>query len=97
MLLPITKLSGGDQLAVGYTSVIIALATFIGILCYHIFQRVRHTKLWKKVPKLNLEFKKLNTEQAVTNPANDPTQSANLDQLCEPWLEDLLPPTHSSF
>ena len=56
---------------------------------------MRHTKLWKKVPKLNLEFRKLNTEQAVTNPVNDPTESANLDQLCEPWLEDLLysPPT----
>ena len=32
------KLTGGDQLAVGYTSVIIALATFIGIFCYHVFQ-----------------------------------------------------------
>ena len=94
------KLSEGNQLAVGYTSVIIALATFIGILCYHIFQQVRHTKLWKKVPKLNLEFKKLNTNQAVSNlnnPTNDSTESANLDQLREPWLEDLLPPTHSSF
>ena len=45
--------SQGAQLAVGYTSVSIALATFIGILAYHIFQQLRHTKLWKKVPKLN--------------------------------------------
>ena len=91
----------GDQLAVGYTSVIIALATFIGILCYHIFQQLRHTKLWNKLPKLNLELKKkLNTKQTVNNlnnPMNDPTESANLDQLREPWLEDLLQPTHSSF
>ena len=50
--------SGGNQLAVGYTSVIIALATFIAILAYHIFQQVRQTKLWKKVPKLNLKFNK---------------------------------------
>ena len=35
------KLSGGNQLAVGYTSVTIALVTFIGILVYHIFQQVR--------------------------------------------------------
>ena len=89
--------SGGNQIAVGYTSVIIALATFIGILCYHIFQQLRHTKLWKKVPKLSLELKKkLNTKQAVNN-LNDPTESVNLDRLREPWLEDLLQPTHSSL
>ena len=44
----------GNQLAVGYTSVSTAFATFIGILVY-------------------------------------------LDQLCEPWLEDLPQPTHSSL
>ena len=32
------QLSGGDQLVVGYTSVSIALVTFISILAYHIFQ-----------------------------------------------------------
>ena len=87
--------SGGSQRAVGYTSVSIALTTFIGTLAYHTFQQLRHTKLWKKVPKLNLELKK----QAVNNlnKLNDSTESANLDQLREPWLEDLLPPTHSSL
>ena len=92
--------SGGNQLAVGYTSVIIALATFIGILAYHIFQQLRHTKLWKKVPKLNLKFNKLNTKQVVNNlnnPINDLIESTNIDQLREPWLEDLLQPTHSSL
>ena len=93
--------SGGNQLAVGYTSVIISFATFIGILTYQIFQQLRHTKLWKKVPKLNSELiKKLNNKQAVNNlnnPINNPTESVNLDQLREPWLEDLLQPTHSSF
>ena len=94
------KLSKGSQLAVGYTSVSIALVTFLAILTYHIFQQVRHTKLWKKVSKLNLELKKLNTKQTVNNlnnPINDPTESVNLDQLREPWLEDLLEPTHSTF
>ena len=60
-----------DQLAVGYTSVSIALATFIGILTYHIFQQVRHTKLWKKVPKLNLKFNKV-IKQAVNDLINHP-------------------------
>ena len=90
------KFSGGDQLAVGYTSVSIAFATFIGILVYHMLQQVRQTKLWKKVPKLNLKFNKLNTRQVVTK-LNNPTESVSLDQLREPWLEDLLPPTNSSF
>ena len=89
--------SNGNKLAVGYTSVVIALIKFIGILAYHIFQQLKHTELWKKVPKLNLEFK--NTKLCVdnlNNPVNDPTESVNLDQLCEPWLEELLQPTHSS-
>ena len=68
------KLTGGDQFAVGYISVTIALATFISILAHHIFQQLRHTKLWKKVPKLNLELKKLNnklkTKQTEDNPNN---------------------------
>ena len=89
--------SGGSQLAVGYTSVSIALGTFVSILVYHILQQFRHTKLWKKVPKLNLRFKKLNTKQKVDNHMNDPTESVNLDQLREPWLEDLLQPTHSNL
>ena len=84
----------GNQLAVGYTSVSAAFATFIAILVY---QQVRHTKLWKKVPKPNFKVKKLNTKQAVKNSVVDPTESANLDQLCDPWLEDLPQPTHSSL
>ena len=91
--------SRGNQLAVGYTSVSIALTTFIGILAYHIFKQLRHTKLWKKVPKLNLRFRKLNCtkQDNLNNPINDPAESVNLDQLREPWLEDLLQPTHSSL
>ena len=99
--------SEGNQHAVRYTSVSIALVTFIGILAYHIFQQLRHTKLWNKMPKLNFEFKtlstklnkKLNTKQVednLSNPTDDLTESVNLDQLREPWLEDLLEPTHNS-
>ena len=92
--------SKGNKIAVGYTSVSIALVTFIGILTYHILQQLGHTKLWKKIPKVNFNFKKLNNREAVdnlNNHINDPTGSVNLNQLREPWLEDLLQPTHSSF
>ena len=64
--------SEGDQLAAGRTSVSIALVTFIGILTYHIFQQMRQTKLWKKVPKLNLKFNKVNIKQAVNDLINYP-------------------------
>ena len=94
-----------NVLAVGYTSVSIALVTFIAILAYHIFQQVRHTKLWKKVSKLNmkLRFKKLNTKlnkkmstkQEEENINNDTTESGKFDQLREPLLDDLPQPTHS--
>ena len=93
--------SGGNQLAVGYISVSTALFTSIGILGYHIFQQLKHTKLWNKMPKLKVCFlKKTNTKEAVNqlnNCMNGPAESVNLDQLREPWLEDLLQPTHSSF
>ena len=60
------------QREVGYTSVSIALITFIGILAYHIFQQLRHTKLWKKVPKPNLKLNELNIKQAVNDLINHP-------------------------
>ena len=72
--------SGENRLSqheVGYTSVSIALITFIGILFYHIFQQLRHTKLWKKAPKLNLKLNKLNIKQAVNdlNHPEDPCEA----------------------
>ena len=36
-------------------------------------------------------------KKVVNNPVNNPTESVSLDQLCVPWLEDLLQPTHSSL
>ena len=93
------KLSRGNQLAVGYTSVSIVVITFIGLLFYHIFQQLRHTKLWKKMPKVNMEIlnKKLNTEQDEYNPINDSTEFGSLrfDRLRESLLDDLPQPTHS--
>ena len=92
--------SRGDQHAVGYTSVsIYSTCNIYWDPCLpHL--STTETHLWKKMPKLKLEFKKLNTKQGVDNlniPRNDLTESENCDQLCEPWLEDLLQPTHSSL
>ena len=94
------QLFNGNQLVVGYTSITIAFVTFIGILTYHSLQQLRNTKLWKKFPKLNFKLKSLNIKQTVDNlntPINNSTGSVNLNQLREPWLEDLLQPTHSTF
>ena len=82
------KLSGGSRLAVGYTSVIIALITFIGILAYHIFLQVRDTKLWKRIPKLKRE---LNKNHVVTQPVN------NSEVVREPLLEDPPKPNYGAF
>ena len=97
------KIHEENKLAVVYISVFIAFVTFIAILTYHMFQQVRETKLWKtklwkKMPKLKLEFKKLNTEQdedSMNNLAVDSTESGNFNQLREPLLADLPQPTHS--
>ena len=94
------KVSKGNQFAVGYTSVTIAFVTFIGILAYHIFQQLRHTKLCKKFHKLNLGFKKLNTKQTVNNLnhlINDPTETVNFNQFCDPWIQELRQPTQFSL
>ena len=100
------NITNGNSLAVGYTSVVVALVTFIGILSYHVFMQLRHTKLWKKISKLNLKFRKqkkelhknLNIKQAEVNLkklANDATESGEFNQLRELLLDDVSKPTHS--
>ena len=88
------KLSGGNQLAVGYTSVAIALVTFIGILAYHIFQQVRATRLWEKIPKMNQGFHNQNLNHAVINNAEG---VEDFSQLREPLLEDPPQPNYGAF
>ena len=80
--------SGGDQSAVWYTSVSIALATFVSILTYHIFQQLRHTKLWEKVPKLKLKFNFNRAMNDLRNPANNPMEDEDYNQLRESLLDD---------
>ena len=89
--------SRGNQLAVGYTSVSIALAMFIGILTYHIFQQLRHTKLWKKVPKLNLKFNRPNIVQVANEPADNLAAEADFSRFREPLLEDIPQPNYGVF
>ena len=88
------KLSGGNQLAVGYTSVTIVLVTFVGILVYHIFQQARDSKLWKRIPKLNREF---NEDHAAANPVCIPEVVEDSSQLREPLLEDPPKPNYGAF
>jgi len=91
------NLSGGNQLAVGYTSVTIALVLFIVILAYHIFLQIRGTKQCKK-----LKFKNTNAiNEPINNAENDPYNNAevveNFSQLREPLLDidDSPKPTYS--
>ena len=89
--------SEGDQLAVWYTSVSIALVTFIGIFTFHIFQQLRQTKPWKKVPKLKLKF---NFNQAVNvpqNPVNNLMEAEEYNQLRESLLDEQPQPTYGAF
>ena len=88
--------SGGSQLAVGYTSVSIALATFIGILSYHTFQKLRSTKLWK-MPELNLKSNRQNVKQAANKPADNLEVETDFSRLREPLLEDLPQPNYGAF
>ena len=97
------KLSGGNKFVAGYTSVAIAFATFIGILTYHIIQKLISTELWKKMPKLKFKFKKLNiklnkklnTDHAEDNLNTSTNNIMKSDQLREPLLDDPPQPTHS--
>ena len=44
-----TRLTGGSQNAVTFTSVGIAFATFTGIVIYHSIQQIKGTRLWRRV------------------------------------------------
>ena len=79
--------SGGNQLAVGYTSVTTALLELIGILTYHIVKQLRHTELWKKISKLNINY----VRHTEIN-ANNQEEVEESNQLREPLLEDSYTP-----
>ena len=84
------KLTEGNKLAVGYTSVTVALLTFTGIVVYHLLHQLTHTKLWKKLPKLTLKLNKQNTN--VETSTNN-----HLHQLRETLLDELPQTSHHVF
>ena len=88
--------SGGNQLAVGYTSVSIALVTFVCILTYHVFKQMKHTKLCKKVPKLNLKLKFIRTGNGLQDLVNN-LETENYNQLRESLLEDQPKANYGAF
>jgi len=90
-------LSGGNQLAAGYTSVTIALVLFIVILTYHIFLRIGSTKQFKN---LNLESRlpKFKNTDAMNEPINNADEEVeDFSQLREPLLDGSPKPTYSAF
>ena len=90
------KLTGGDQLAVGYTSVSIAFVTFTGILVYHIFLQWRKI-LFKKIPKLNLAFNKTNRNFVNRALVNSNAEDAHFERFRESLLEDQPQPSYGAF
>ena len=84
------KLTEGNKLAVGYTSVIVAHVTFNGIIIYHLLQQLTHTKLWKKLAKRTQNKQNTNMEKS-TNSQRD------FDQLREPLLDEQPQSSHHVF
>ena len=84
------KLTEGNKLALGYTSVTVALVTFNGIVVYHLLNQLPQTKLWKKLPKLTQNKQNTNVEKS-TNGQRD------FDQLREPLLDEKPQSSHYVF
>ena len=83
-------LTKGNLCAVWYTSVSIALVTFVGILASHIFQQVGHTKLWKKLKR---KFYRPNIKHAIKECANN-LEIADFSRPREPLLADQPQPNY---
>ena len=91
--------TGGNKLAVGYTSVSIALVTFIGILAYHTFIQLTHTKLLKKA-KLNFWYNRQDVKQPgndLNKPVGNSMVEEDFDQLRESLLDDQPLPSYGAF
>ena len=84
------KLAGGDQAAVFYTSVSIAFATFIGIVIYHVCQRIMDTRVWRNlVRKVHNIRQPCDVEMEVVPPAPRPPPTVSVVDLAvlrEPLL-----------
>ena len=84
------KLTGGNQAAVFYTSVSIAFVTFIGIIIYHVCQRVMDTRVWRNlVRKIHNRRQPCDVEMEEVPPAPRPLPTVtfvDLAVLREPLL-----------
>ena len=92
-----TRLSGGNQNAVTFTSVGIAFATFTGIVIYHSVQQLKDTKLWRRlclrqdpvrVPLTDVCSGSEDPPDYVLMPLSAPTQTViDMRELREPCME----------
>ena len=71
--------NGGNQMAVTYTSVGVAMITFIGVLIYHIYKLITSTQVWRVLSAWLLQKLQPTPERAV-------------DLLIAGEAEALLPP-----
>ena len=83
-----TKQSGGNQLAVVYTSVSIAFATFIGIITYHVQQYLRQTRTWRH--QIAPKIQKLRAKRSQELDTGDTTTD---NQRVKPEVEALKSPS----
>ncbi len=93
------KVEGGNQAAVAYTSVSIAFVAFLGIITYHVADRIRDSRMWRISirPKLQQLMKTLTNRQQHQDPiemaapptAPSPPVTTTFVDLREPLLESL--------
>ena len=57
--------NGGNQMAVTYTSVGVAMITFIGVLIYHIYKLITSTQVWRVLSAWLLQKLQPTPERAV--------------------------------
>ena len=74
------KEAGGSQAGLAYTSVGIAFATFVYIVLFHVYQRIRKTAVWKKIPKSNIEFCNKNKDDVQGEEDEMPMQDSEIVQ-----------------
>ena len=95
------RLAGGNQAAVVYSSVGVAFTTFIVIITYHICQRVRESRVWRRsilpqLKQLRLRVKKTQQEEPAAlkmegnvpqSPAANRVVPTTFIELREPLLD----------
>ena len=94
------KVTGGNHAAVTIISLSIAFMTFAGIVVYHVFLRIRGTKLWERVASLRVYCNRLSkstsssTAQLLGSEENIESHEASVSttyvevELREPLLDD---------